>query len=101
VKLGRHNLGFSLLFLKPLEDSYPVAAVVHRLFTTALAVGKKRKKSEEVVAAARRVAQSAKNSRLVIWGVRLSMRIRKARALDKARVVLRCFLSRAHGLTWD
>jgi hypothetical protein len=60
VKLGRHKLGFRLLLLKPLEDSYPVAAVVHRLFTTALAVGKKRKKSEEVVAAARRVAQSAK-----------------------------------------
>jgi hypothetical protein len=58
-KLGRHKLDFGLLFPKTLEDSYP-AATVHRFFTTALAVGKKRKKSEEAVAATRSLAQSAK-----------------------------------------
>ena len=56
-------MDFGLLFPKTLEDSSLAAAIVHRLFTTALAKGKKRKKrkkSEEVVAATRSLAQSVK-----------------------------------------
>jgi hypothetical protein len=53
-------LDFGLLFPKTLEDSSLAAAIVHRLFTTALAMGKKRKKSEGVVAATRSLAQSVK-----------------------------------------
>lgn len=53
-------MDFGLLFPKTLEDSSLAAAIVHRLFTTALAMGKKRKKSEEVVAATRSLAQSVK-----------------------------------------
>jgi hypothetical protein len=62
-----------------LEDSYPAAAIVHRLFTTALNVGNKRERSEEAVAATRSIAQSAKELLPGDIGVRLWMRIRKAR----------------------
>jgi Fungal specific transcription factor domain len=51
-KLGRHKFDFGLMFLKTLEDNYPSAAIVHRLFTTALAVGQKRSNNEEGVSAA-------------------------------------------------
>lgn len=48
-QLGRHKLDFGLMFLKTLENNYPAAEIVSRLFTAALTIGKKRKESEKAL----------------------------------------------------
>ena len=82
-----------------MENSYPAAAIVHQLFTTALAVGKKRKKSEEAVAATRSIAQSAKELLPGDMGSAIIDANSEGSSLDSVRVVLRCLLGRAYHLT--
>jgi hypothetical protein len=45
-QLGKHKLDFGLIFLKTLELNYHAAAIVKKLFETALAVRKKERKTE-------------------------------------------------------